>query len=291
LQPFLEAAIAGRPTTSSEWERYLVAFHNEHPDANELFTFLRTGAKLTSYQVLARTIQGPGKNILDLGCGDGNFVDGFANAADDIRITGVDVAQSELAIARRRHADDHRVRFDQEDARNLPYAEAAFDIVVAHQFLNFMSEPVQVLHEAARVLRHDGRLLIVANRGWTKDRDVNWIFLDNAARAVVKELYPQFAWPAMGDRRIYSEPGILDIFAECPDYDVETLTIAEFVPGAFMTPEQVAAMYNRLYIYGSLPDRAPILRAVENRARELSDVRNVVEVELPFRLVNVVRKK
>lgn len=290
MQPFLEAAIAGRASTSAEWDRYLWSFHEEHPDANELFTLLRTGAKLTSYQVLARSIQGLGKKILDLGCGDGNFVDALSHANDDIRITGIDVSQTELTIARRRHGADPRVRFDQEDARNLPYDDASFDIVVAHQFLNFMTDPVHVLHEAARVLAPGGRALIVANRGWTKHRDVNWIYVHSAAVEALEHTYPAFAWPVMGDRRIYSEPGILEIFAECEEFDGETLTIAEFVPGTFMTPDQVAAMYNRLYIFGSIPDRAPILAAVEKRAAELADKRGLVEMELPFRLISVVRR-
>ncbi|HVA28276.1 MAG TPA: methyltransferase domain-containing protein [Candidatus Baltobacteraceae bacterium] len=286
--PFLNAALGGRSNSAAQWHAYLEAFHDEQPDANEIFTLLRTPQGLTSYEMVARTARATGKNVLDVGCGDGNLADAFHDSG--VQYTGIDIAEHQIAIARNRYARETSMHFECGDVRALPYDDERFDTVVSHQFLNLISDPEPVLREIARVLQPRGRLLVVANRGWTSDRENSWIYLDQAARAAVVAAYPDFVWPSMGDRRIHSERGIVELFGSCEAFDIETLTVGEFTPGAFMTPEQLAAMYNRLYVYGSIPNRAPILEAVASRARELADGRNLVEIDLPFRLINIAKR-
>lgn len=77
------------------------------------------------------------------------------------RYVGVDLTPAMLARARRKAADlSLDLRLDVGDARNLPYPDAVFDVVVLHLILAITPHPEQVLQEAARVLRPGGRVLI-----------------------------------------------------------------------------------------------------------------------------------
>jgi hypothetical protein len=107
---------------------------------------------------------------------------------------------------------------------------------------------------------------------------------------VLTAAYPQFVWPKMGDMRIYREDGIAEIFSEAGGWDASTLSIDAFNTSATMTPRQIAAIYNRLYLFATVPDKKPILAAVERRARELA-ANDLVELDLPFRLIRIQKLK
>ncbi|CDH46829.1 MAG: class I SAM-dependent methyltransferase [Candidatus Competibacteraceae bacterium] len=78
------------------------------------------------------------------------------------RYTGLDLTPAMLARARRKAATLRlEMTLDVGDARCLPYADAAFDVVLLHLILAVTPHPEQVLAEAARVLRRGGRILIL----------------------------------------------------------------------------------------------------------------------------------
>jgi len=290
--PFMAAILSGRLNTPEEWVEYLAAFHLDHPEANELFTLLLTPGGETSYQILARAAAGfSPTSVLDVGCGEGNLEDPLlALCPPTVRMTGIDLSARAVEIARGRHALEKGVHFDVGSAYALPYEDETFDLVVAHQMLNFARFPEDVLREAARVLRPGGHIVVASNRGWKKHRENTWIYLDIAAREAVQRLYPAFVWPAMGDARMYDDAAIASVFQAVDELDARTLKITEFTTGAFMSPQHLAAMYNRLYVYGSIPERSAIHDAVIARARDLADRRNLVEIELPFRLISVAKR-
>ena len=100
-----------------------------------------------------------GKRVLDVGCGDGVLSVTLAQAGADV--TGLDYDPLMLAAARRRANDaGQKVALVEGDAQSLPFADSAFDIVVAVTILCFVAEPVRTFHEMARVLRPGGRLVI-----------------------------------------------------------------------------------------------------------------------------------
>lgn len=161
--------------------------------------------------------------------------------------------------------------------------------MVAHQFLNFLPEVQPYLSEIARVLKPGARLLFVANRGWQHDRSANWIKLNDAAFERVKAQYPNVVWPRMGDKRFYEEDGIRQIFRESGCFDTETLSIGSFTSSTFMSPDRIAALYNRLYFYALMREKKSVLDAVMARAEELAKG-GLVEISLPFRLVSIRTK-
>lgn len=287
-ETLLDIAASGRANTPAEWTAYFRSFHEVLPNANELFTLLRTRGDDTSYTLLAKAVAHSTQTILDVGCGDGNLIEALlAHASADAEIFAIDTSAAQTAIARTRFASDARVHVEQGDASMLPYADGTFDCVIAHQFLNLLPDVGVYLSEIARVLKPGARLLFVANRGWQNDREATWIKIDEAAIAVLRDRHPNFVWPTMGDRRMYSKDGIRTMLTETGLFDLTTLSIGSFVSTALLSPAQVAAIYNRLYVYGLAPEKGAILEAVLERARALSTRGDLVELTLPFRVVSV----
>jgi SAM-dependent methyltransferase len=111
--------------------------------------------------------------VLDVGCGRGLFLVGAARRLTTGRAVGVDLWQSEdlsgnrpeaaVENARREGVAD-RVDVRDGDARQLPFADASFDVVVSSMALhNIYDRPGRecAVREIARVLKPGGRVLIV----------------------------------------------------------------------------------------------------------------------------------
>jgi ubiquinone/menaquinone biosynthesis C-methylase UbiE len=226
---------------------------------------------------------------LDVGSGDGNLFDVLPDLLpDDTRMVGVDFADGDLDLARKRFAHDARMAFVLADAQHLPFEDATFDVVVSHQFLNFVPRASEAIAEQVRVLRPGGTLLVAMNRGWlNEDRDVNWIHLSDAAYEAARALYPEMSGFLMYDPRVYSDGGIHELLAEHPSLRMSTLEIERVYPSARLTPQRAAEIYNRMYVFATLPERQAILEAVERRAREIAGDGEGLLLEIPFRIVRI----
>ena len=97
----------------------------------------------------------PGELALDVGCGTGHFTQMLAQ--DGAEVTGCDASEAMLRQAARTLPD---LRWQLADARELPYADASWDLVLSVTMLEFVEEPARALDEMWRVLRPGGRLVV-----------------------------------------------------------------------------------------------------------------------------------
>ncbi len=136
---------------------------------------------------------------LEVGVGTGRNLGLYP---DDVDLTGIDVSENMLAKARQvaeRGGID--VTLDQADVQELPFATGSFDTVTATCVFCSVADPVAGLAEVARVVKTDGRVLLLEHvrprntvLGWTADRlapvvsrafgpDINRRTEDNVAAA------------------------------------------------------------------------------------------------------------
>jgi len=95
----------------------------------------------------------PGNRTLDLGCGEGRLSRYLRSVGH--RVAGADASPAMVRLAAGHpHAEPAVVA----DAAALPFADAAFDLVVAYMCLHDMDQMPQAVAEAARVLKPGGRL-------------------------------------------------------------------------------------------------------------------------------------
>ena len=105
---------------------------------------------------LALSIAGPGKRVLDLGCGDGVFTSLMAEAGS--HVTGADISSEALARARRREGDAEFVEVPLGGA--LPFDDRSFDAVFSSEVCSQVIDTQSFFSEARRVLCPTGRLAL-----------------------------------------------------------------------------------------------------------------------------------
>lgn len=94
--------------------------------------------------------------ILEVGCGDGSMWEKHAaHLPQDARLLLTDFSQGMLEEAKT-HAIDPRISFAQADVQQLPYADEAFDAVIAHMMLYHVPDIHQGISELHRVLKKGG---------------------------------------------------------------------------------------------------------------------------------------
>ncbi len=98
---------------------------------------------------------GPGRLVLDLGCGTGAFLRAAADRGADV--AGLDAAEGLLAVARERVPEAVLVAGDMQE---LPFADDRFDVVTAFSSLFFADDMTQALSEARRVCKPGGTVLV-----------------------------------------------------------------------------------------------------------------------------------
>lgn len=97
-----------------------------------------------------------GADVLDAGCGAGY---GSAELGEAASVVGIDLSADAV-----RHAADTfgapRVRFLQAACEAVPFADGAFDLVVAFEVIEHLEKWPRMIEEARRVLRPAGLLIV-----------------------------------------------------------------------------------------------------------------------------------
>jgi ubiquinone/menaquinone biosynthesis C-methylase UbiE len=118
-----------------------------------------------SLEVMAEKVEfakpQPRELILDVACGPGAFV--LAIAPRVSFATGIDLTLEMLRQACQFQAEKQIVNalFACADADHLPFPDASFDLVSCQHTFHHIAKPGPVLMEMMRVMKPEGRLLIV----------------------------------------------------------------------------------------------------------------------------------
>jgi ubiquinone/menaquinone biosynthesis C-methylase UbiE len=168
--------------------------------------------------LLERLGLGEASELADLGCGTGEFAGRVAARWPHLEITGLDMFEGHLELARAAHPG---CTFVRGDARATDFEADRFDVVSVRHVLHALPEPDAVLAEARRILRPDGLLYVLAEdyAGLifdTPGEEAQQLFFDAAAglaphgtnlfhgRAVLRELR------AAGFRDVRVDPIVID---------------------------------------------------------------------------------
>jgi SAM-dependent methyltransferase len=105
----------------------------------------------------------PGSTVVEIGCGTGNYVIALSEAAPQIDCKGFDVSERMLRVARRRSQD---VEFLQGDAyEQFPLASDSCELAFAVDVIHHIKAIDVFFREAARIVKPNGRMIIVTDSG------------------------------------------------------------------------------------------------------------------------------
>jgi ubiquinone/menaquinone biosynthesis C-methylase UbiE/DNA-binding transcriptional ArsR family regulator len=137
------------------------AYFKQHAAEWDRIRHLHAADEAVEAEICAALADRPFRSLLDLGTGTGRMLELLG--ADIERGLGIDLSLDMLAFARARldRAGLRHCSVRQGDVYDLPLPRDSFDVVVIHQVLHFLDDGARAVREAARVLRPQGRLLIV----------------------------------------------------------------------------------------------------------------------------------
>jgi SAM-dependent methyltransferase len=151
----------------------------------------------------------PGEQILDVGCGVGTTAVRLAREA------GAQVVAADISPLMRERAAANvasagltdRVPVEEADILALPYADGAFDAVVAEAVTMFVDRP-RAAAELARVCRAGGRVL-ATEFYWRRPPT------DEARQVFLGEVCPGLRFDSVEEwARIYADAGLVDVRTE-----------------------------------------------------------------------------
>jgi len=108
-------------------------------------------------EVLARVRGVRGRDILEVGCGEGMMFDG----------TGTQPVQMDVSVTRVTRAAGKGRFLLCADGYALPFTDRSFEAVLLIAVLEHTREPARLLAEANRVLKPGGKVVIVVPNDWT----------------------------------------------------------------------------------------------------------------------------
>ena len=101
--------------------------------------------------------------VLDAGTGTARIPILIGQKCPKWQITGIDLAQSMLQIGLNNVKEaglQHQVALELVDAKQLPYPDGLFDIVISNSLIHHLPNPLPFLKELNRVLKPTGAILI-----------------------------------------------------------------------------------------------------------------------------------
>jgi ubiquinone/menaquinone biosynthesis C-methylase UbiE len=103
-----------------------------------------------------------GERVLDIACGTGIAARSVAPlVGNQGKVTALDINPTMLKVAQAQPIPEGAsIEWREVSALSLPFPDAAYDIVLCHQGLQFFPDKVAALREAKRVLVSGGRIVV-----------------------------------------------------------------------------------------------------------------------------------
>ncbi len=144
-------------------------------------------------EIVGQVKELPGKNILDIGCGNGNIIKMLETQRPG-HYYGVDLSSEMIKEAEKRVSK--KVVLKLADVVSLPFADESFDILICNASFHHYEEPEKAISEMNRVLRPGGALILGDPTFPLFRRFLNWAI----------------QWANSGDVWIYGKNDILPLF-------------------------------------------------------------------------------
>ena len=137
------------------------AYFRANADDWDIIRALHVSEIQVDAAIKSMCLKEPVEDLIDLGTGTGHILKLLSNHI--VQGVGIDASREMLALARANieEAGVHNCQVRQGNIFSLSLAPGCADLVTLHQVLHYFTESRAAISEAARLLRPNGRLLIV----------------------------------------------------------------------------------------------------------------------------------
>ena len=115
-----------------------------------------------------------GMHVLDVGCGTGTNLMLYHQAG--CKVFGIDLSPAMVEVAQKKLGDRAEIR--QGDASKMAYSDGLFDLVIGFLTLHEIPSRIRpvVISEMARVMKPDGRILLIDHHPGPFRFPKGWIY-------------------------------------------------------------------------------------------------------------------
>ena len=113
--------------------------------------------------------------VLDVGCGSGWATRLLADYASNGRVTGIDISDEMVELARESSQSHRNVDYEVASAEKLPFADSEFTHAFSMESLYYYRNVLQALKEIHRVLKPGGLFVAVVDLYWENEATHQWI--------------------------------------------------------------------------------------------------------------------
>ncbi|MBU4489303.1 MAG: methyltransferase domain-containing protein [Actinobacteria bacterium] len=171
----------------TEYHLYMKKRYRRMAPVYDAFDLLISGIR---DKVVDLADPGPGLKVLDVATGTGKQA--FAFAKRGCQVTGIDLSEDMLRIARRKNRYENAT-FEVSDATDMPFGDNEFDVATVSLALHEMSSAVRekVVLEMLRVTRPGGTIIAV-DYSLSENNPLKRI-IDFLIKSFESKHYPEFA--------------------------------------------------------------------------------------------------
>ncbi len=152
LSRVLEPEVMDTPAEALDYDRM------DHTTVNRTFV-----TDLLDVCPEAATLGDEYVDVLDIGTGTAQIPVELCRRAAGVRVMAIDLAAAMLNLGRTNVEVAgliDRIRLDRIDAKQLPYADGQFAVVISNSIVHHIPDPSGVLREAVRVLTPGGLIFL-----------------------------------------------------------------------------------------------------------------------------------
>jgi arsenite methyltransferase len=136
---------------------------------------MERGHRPVGEQAIARMRVEPDSRVLDVGCGSGWATRLLAGYAFNGRVTGIDISDEMVRVARESSESYKNVDFEVASADNLPFDDQEFTHAFSMESLYYYRDIPRALGEIYRVMRKGGLFCAVVDLYWENEATHQWV--------------------------------------------------------------------------------------------------------------------
>ena len=136
---------------------------------------MERGHRPVGEQAIARMQVSSDSRVLDVGCGSGWATRLLADYAFDGRVTGFDISDEMVSLARASSTSYSNVDYEVASAEQLPFETNEFTHAFSMESLYYYRNIPKALAEIQRVLKPGGLFVAVVDLYWENEATHQWI--------------------------------------------------------------------------------------------------------------------